>query len=266
MQLVSIERLREYSLIEQQRKAKDQPAIRSGHRGIKLENICVTYRDGLKPALTDVSLDFAPREIVALVGRTGAGKSSLLLSMLQLVHYEGKMWLDGILLADCDGTEVRKTKIGIVPQNPVLFAGDIQLNLDPENLNSDDEKFDVLRKVGLQTAILASSFGLATKLATDSEGIGREGLQLSQGQKQLLCAARVLLRKPRVVLLDEVTSCLAPEIGAEILTTLIGEFSALNATVILITHKDDQRKFCNRVVTIDAGRVKSDRRGPAVEE
>eukprot|EP00746_Dinoflagellata_sp_MGD_P087117 gnl/MRDRNA2_/MRDRNA2_34582_c0_seq1.p1 gnl/MRDRNA2_/MRDRNA2_34582_c0~~gnl/MRDRNA2_/MRDRNA2_34582_c0_seq1.p1 ORF type:complete len:1184 (-),score=198.39 gnl/MRDRNA2_/MRDRNA2_34582_c0_seq1:23-3457(-) len=260
MQLVSIERLREYSLIEQQRIAKDQPALRNGHRGIKLENICVTYRDGLKPALTDVSLDFSPKEIIALVGRTGAGKSSLLLSILQLVHYEGKMWLDGTLLADCDGDVIRKTKIGIVPQSPVLFAGDVNLNLDPENSASEDEKFDVLRKVGLQAAILASSAGLATKLATDSEGIGREGLQLSQGQRQLLCAARVLLRKPRVVLLDEVTSCLAPEIGAEILTTLIGEFSALNATVILITHKDDQRKFCNRVVTIDAGRIKSDRR------
>jgi ATP-binding cassette subfamily C (CFTR/MRP) protein 1 len=266
MQLVSIERLREYSLIEQQRIAKDQPAIRSGHRGIRLENICVTYRDGLKPALTDVSLDFAPKEIVALVGRTGAGKSSLLLSILQLVYYEGKMWLDGVLLADCDGDAVRQNKIGIVPQSPVLFAGDVQLNLDPENLKSDDEKFDVLRKVGLQSAILAGSAGLATKLATDSEGIGREGLQLSQGQKQLLCAARVLLRKPRVVLLDEVTSCLGADIGAEILTTLIGEFSAINSTVILVTHKDDQRKFCNRVVTIEAGRIKSDRRVATEEE
>jgi ABC-type multidrug transport system fused ATPase/permease subunit len=261
MQLVSIERLREYSLLDEMRKARTQPqTLTDGHRGIRLENVCVTYRDGLRPALTNVSLSFAPREIIALVGRTGAGKSSLLLSILQLVHYEGRMWLDGKLLADCDGVEVRKNKIGIVPQTPVLFAGDIKLNLDPENFNSEDEIFDVLRQVGLYTTIFAGSADLSTRLATDSEGIGCKGLQLSQGQKQLLCAARVLLRKPRVALLDEVTSCLAAEAGAEILTTLIGSFVAVDATVILVTHKDDQRKFCNRVVTIDAGRVQSDRR------
>eukprot|EP00929_Paragymnodinium_shiwhaense_P040611 TRINITY_DN21180_c0_g1_i1.p1 TRINITY_DN21180_c0_g1~~TRINITY_DN21180_c0_g1_i1.p1 ORF type:complete len:1503 (+),score=344.46 TRINITY_DN21180_c0_g1_i1:167-4675(+) len=298
MQLISIERLREYARSEQagrtQKAALTDEASRGGggaslslaaasagggHRGLKIVNVCVTYRQGLPPALSDVSLEFAPSEVAAIVGRTGAGKSSLLLSILQLVPYDGAIVIDGVELGSMTPESVRKTWVSVVPQQPVMFAGSVRWNLDPHNEFSDDRLWQALESVGLRALCSANRHGLQAVISTgragsapttadaaseDSAAASRrsqpmEPLTLSQGQQQLLCAARALLRRPRVALLDEVTSSLQPETADATAAQLIGQFKENKATVLLVTHQERLLSICDRSVHIAAGRVVSQR-------
>lgn len=261
MQLISIERLLEYSTNEDTIPAPLPGQPGPATRGLTLRNVTVSYRAGIRPALMNVSLAFHSGEVTAVVGRTGAGKSTLLLSMQQLVSYQGEMWLDGELLAVQDGKRVRQRLVGTVPQTPVLFSGNLRMNLDLTEAKDNAALMKVLESVGLQ-GLAAGPLGLNTPLAPGNEDDAEEAqpnsLLLSQGQKQLLSAARVLLRRPRVVLLDEVTSCLEPALASSVLGTLLEQFKQIEACTLLVTHQDDLRKKCDRAVTIAEGRVLSD--------
>lgn len=266
MQLISIERLQEYgSLPQENGMASDTlerhaPGSNTSSPRLQFQNVTVTYKSGLRPALRDVCLTMIPREIIGIFGRTGAGKSTLLLSILQLVQYTGDILLDGVLLKSLDGKKVRQELIGVVPQTPVLFAGDLRTNIDPEAKATDDALLSILKVVGLGCAT-AGPLGLKTPVAIDNPGAEKpdvEPVQLSQGQKQLLCAARVLLRQPKVALLDEVSASLEPQLADSILHTLLSRFTDKDATVLLVTHQEDLKKHCDRIVTVADGRIASD--------
>mmetsp|Transcript_66871 Transcript_66871/g.116315 ORF Transcript_66871/g.116315 Transcript_66871/m.116315 type:complete len:1407 (-) Transcript_66871:44-4264(-) len=260
MQLISIERLGEYARLDAQARALGRPvAIQNPARGLHLSDVTVQYRPGLPPALRGVSLSFPPRHVTAIVGRTGAGKTSLLLAILQLVPHEGGIWVDGQLLADLSPEEVRRRLVGIVPQQPVIFAGDMRRNLDPEGEHSEEAMWHALQAVGLESKCRSEGDGLELVLAADGESQGSGGMALSYGQRQLLCAARVLLRRPRAVMLDEVTASLPAELASSTVSTLVRRFREFDATVLLVTHQENLISSCGRVVTMSGGRVLDDR-------
>lgn len=255
MQLVSIERLREYTP-EQEAPPVAMGGIAEGAKCLELVDVEVTYREGIRPALSGVTINFAQREAAAIVGRTGAGKSSLLLSVLQLVPYTGKIQVAGEDLSTLLPADVRFRLVGVVPQTPVVFAGDLRWNLDPEGTSTDEEVVDVLRAVGLQPTRQDGRLALAS--TSGGPAGDAEGLSLSQGQRQLLCAARVLLRHPRVVMLDEVSASLPADASVDIVSSLIRKFKDDDAAVLLVTHQEELIPCCERVVTLACGRVVDD--------
>jgi len=267
MQFISIERLCEYAT--QQPQAEDQQDMlligstltRGPGQGLRLRNVEVKYREHFQPALTEVTLDFRPREVAAIMGRTGAGKTSLLLSVLQLVPYTGSIEVDGRCLKGLHPQDVRRHILGVVPQSPMLFAGSLAWNLDPEGERSEEDLWKVLEAMGLDLAATCRNTRarLQTEVAVGDGGGAPGTLALSQGHQQLLCAARMLLRRPRVVLLDEVTASLPAETADATVSTLFRLFKEYDATVLLVTHQEALVYRCERVVTVASGRVISDR-------
>jgi len=257
MQLVSIERLREYTG-DEERQVGSRASLR-GLTGLHLQDVAVTYREGIRPALSGVSLSFPQGETAAIIGRTGAGKTSLLLSVLQLVPYTGKIAVGGQDLADLLPEDVRSRIVGVVPQTPVIFAGDLRWNVDPDCAASDEEITEVLRSVGLQPTLRGGRPGLVST-ATGAISGDTGDLALSQGQRQLLCAARVLLRHPKVVMLDEVSASLPAKMACGVVSSLIQRFKEDDASLLLVTHQEELIQYCERVVTIAAGRVVGDHR------
>lgn len=266
MQLISIERLSAYN--SQQGMIADEVSegSQNSNSGLTLNNVTVTYRAGLLPALVGISLDFSRGQVSAIVGRTGAGKSSLLLSILQLVPYEGSIVVHGESLKHLEPEEVRRRLVGIVPQQPVLFEGDLRWNLDPEGLHTDDELWTALASVGLEGKCRGAG-GFAAKVMSSSsdakcngDGANDETVEFSAGQQQMLCAARVLLRQPKVAMLDEVAASLPSEAAMNMVKTLVGRFKEHDTTVLLVTHQENLLSCCERVVRIAAGRVVGDAR------
>jgi ABC-type multidrug transport system fused ATPase/permease subunit len=263
MQLIAIERLSAYNADAERRYALEGEAtLERGGSGLQLRNVTVTYRAGLLPALVGVSLAFSPGEIAAIVGRTGAGKSSLLLSILQLVPHEGSIVVNGEVLQKLASEDVRRRLVGVVPQQPVLFDGDLRWNLDPESCRKDQELWAALAAVGLEGKCRGAG-GFTAKIRGNSDETSDEGLdkvEFSAGQQQMLCAARVLLRQPKVAMLDEVAASLPSEAAHSMVSTLVGRFKAHNTTTLIVTHQENLLSCCDRVVRFAGGRVVGDNR------
>eukprot|EP00928_Gymnodinium_smaydae_P048848 TRINITY_DN32714_c0_g1_i1.p1 TRINITY_DN32714_c0_g1~~TRINITY_DN32714_c0_g1_i1.p1 ORF type:complete len:1195 (+),score=136.76 TRINITY_DN32714_c0_g1_i1:262-3585(+) len=268
MQLISIERFRDYVASRKENFVDSTVALdiliprRQHAPRLELTNVTITYREGLPPALRNANLRVAAQESIAVVGRTGAGKSSLLLAILQLVPHEGCVEVDGVLLSSLPSERTRRRFVGVVPQHPLLFVGSLRWNLDPHGEWENSDLRAALETVGLNHLCDEHSLGLEVPLVSREHGSTKVGdgaaVSLSQGQCQLLCAARILLRKQRVVLLDEVTSTLPQETASATVRSMVSHFKSTDAAVLLVTHKDEVVSCCERIVTISRGEVISD--------
>ncbi|XP_028913669.1 multidrug resistance-associated protein 6 isoform X3 [Ornithorhynchus anatinus] len=248
--IVSVERVMEYSRTPKEAPwtvaSSPLPKTWPDAGRIEFRNYGLRYRAGLALALRDVTVTILPQEKVGVVGRTGAGKSSLAVGLLRLFEAaEGHIRIDGVNVARI-GLHHLRSKITILPQDPILFPGSLRMNLDLLHEHPDGDIWTALEMVQLK-AFVADLPGHLDHVCSD------QGENVSVGQKQLLCLARALLRKTKILVLDEATAAVDPQTDLQIQATLRTQFA--NCTVLTIAHRLNTVMDCNRVLVMDDGQV-----------
>ncbi|MES1908334.1 MAG: hypothetical protein MHM6MM_001289 [Cercozoa sp. M6MM] len=244
------QRLRELTMVPQEAARTtpvDPPAEWPQTGAIHFNDLKMRYREDLDLVLKGVQLKIEPGEHVGIVGRTGAGKSSLLQALFRMVENEadGGIEIDGVDCANIGLDKLRRA-MAIIPQDPVLFSGTLRFNLDPFNEFDDDEPlWNALEKAHLAHA--------ARQMGGLQVDVGDGGSALSQGQRQLLCVARALLRQTRILLLDEATASVDQETDRLVQETIRENFA--DRTTLTIAHRLETILDSDRVVVMADGRV-----------
>ncbi|TRY67445.1 hypothetical protein TCAL_02747 [Tigriopus californicus] len=251
--MVSVERLQEYQDIEQEydglysdKSFSIAPKTVKAGGHLTFHRLSGRYPGEGQVCIKDVSVDIRPGQKVGIVGRTGAGKSSIALLLYRLIEK-----LDGSILIDhCDIAKMdlahHRSRITIIPQDYALFNGTLRFNLDPENRYSDFHLWNTIRSTEMLDFI--QSFPNTLDFIIDSDGVG-----LSVGERQLICTLRGLLTENKVVILDEATSALSNSMENRILKSVNGHFA--DSTILTITHRVHKVLKCDKILVMDSGRV-----------
>ncbi|GAA5889236.1 hypothetical protein JCM5296_005842 [Sporobolomyces johnsonii] len=259
----SLERITEYLEVPQEPSAGIVPPANwpsSSCEGplIRVEDLVVRYDPELPPVLHEVTFDVKPGERLGIVGRTGAGKSSLATAFLRFTDpSSGRIVVDGLDITKVCLDDLRK-RITYLPQDPALFAGTLKDNLDPFSEHSDEACLDALRRVGLVGARAANPSELTAESSESATidldtTVAAGGGNFSAGQRQLIAMARALLRDSRIVILDESTAALDAALDAQLQRVVRDEFR--DAAILTIAHRLRTIRDHDRVMVLSAGRI-----------
>lgn len=291
MSMNSVERVGEYCQLPQEAPATVEehkpPPTWPDAGAIKATKLCLKYESSPALVIKGIDFDIPPRTSVGIVGRTGAGKSTISLALLRILEaHSGSIVIDGIDIASI-GLEDLRTRVAVVPQDPVLFTGSIRFNLDPFDQVDDATMREALERVQLTDlwsraersssvesppsdgATTEGSSGgsmrrnsSANRLsAKDSPGSGdplefelsEGGGNLSVGERQLLCLARALLRQSKVLVMDEATANVDPETDGKIQQVIRNELSG--NTVLTVAHRLGTIIYYDRVMVLGEGEI-----------
>lgn len=225
---------------------------------IKFQNVNLAYRPGLPMVLHDFTVDIKPSEKIGICGRTGAGKSSIMVALYRLVELtSGSIIIDGVDIKSLGLNDLR-SKLSIIPQDPVLFKGTIRRNLDPLGVVTDDVLWDTLRR----GHIIKSNELKEVKSELDPSKMHKfhldrevdlDGENFSLGEKQLIAFARALVRGSKILILDEATSSVDYATDAILQEAIIKEFS--ECTILCIAHRLKTILHYDRIMVMDRGEV-----------
>jgi len=200
-----------------------------------------------------VSFEVKPGEKVGIVGRTGAGKSSLLQALFRMVNVcGGSIIIDDVNTADI-GLDVLRGRLALVPQDSTLFLGTLRENLDPEGTRTDAELISAMKR-----SWLLPNDGSPTDPATEAKfsldaSVTDEGSNYSAGEKQLLALCRALVKNSKIIVLDEATSNVDVETDAKLQRTIQTEFAS--STLMCIAHRLNTIVYYDRILVMDGGKV-----------
>lgn len=251
MEMNAAERVIDYASIETEPQGGLEPPAAWPTQGrVEVENLTVSYSPELPPALKGISFTIENNQRVGVVGRTGSGKSTLALALFRLMEAsEGCVLIDGLDTSTLKLEALRKRGLAIVPQHPTLFAGTVRTNLDPFGWYSETELADVLERVHLSLPSKGpNSLFLDVQV---SEG----GANFSQGQRQLLCLARAILQRAKVMIMDEATSAVDMETDALIQRTIRSEFGRSMSSFLVIAHRLSTIADFDRILVMNDGHV-----------